>query len=336
MKKAILFFVCMLIPLYAVKVTRTGTTAAGFLAIDVGARAVGMGGAFVSLASDATAMYWNSAGLARLTQLEAQFSHTRWILDVSMNYIAVAMPLGPIGTIGVNAAFLSMDEMERTTVLEPDGTGEMFDAGSYAFGLSYAFNLTDRFAVGCNLKYIMETIYHCNAQGVAFDIGTLFSTPLKGLELGMNISNYGTKMRMQGQDVLTQVDIDPSVAGNNPSINAHLATDSYDLPLIFQVGVSMDILEGLKKHGLLLAIDAVHPNNDTESLNLGAEYVWNNMIALRGGYKSLFRKDSQEGLSLGIGFTSDVVGITELVIDYAYRDFGILKEVQMFTIGMRF
>jgi len=336
MRKAILLVLCLLSPLYADEVSRTGTTAAGFLSIDVGARAVGMGSAFASIANDATAMYWNSAGLARLSELEAQFSHTRWILDVSMNYVAVAMPLGRIGTIGVNAVFLTMDEMERTTILEPDGTGEMFDAGSYAFGLSYGLKLTDRFAVGCNLKYITETIYNCSAQGVGFDIGTLFTTPLPGLELGMNISNYGTKMRMEGQDVLTQVDIDPSIAGNNPSINAHLATANYDLPLIFQVGISMDVLRTIDKHGLLLAIDAVHPNNDTESLNLGAEYVWNNMIALRGGYKALFRKDSQEGLSLGLGFSSEVVGTTELVIDYAYRDFGILKEVQMFTIGMRF
>jgi long-subunit fatty acid transport protein len=336
MRKLIPLVLCLLSPLYADGVTRTGTTAAGFLSIDVGARAVGMGGAYVSVAGDASTMYWNSAGLARLTELEVQFSHTRWILDVSMNYAAVAIPLGRIGTLGVNAAFLSMEEMERTTVLEPDGTGEMFDAGSYAFGLSYAFSLTDRFSVGCNLKYITETIYNCSAQGVAFDIGTLFTTPLPGLELGMNISNYGTKMRMQGQDVLTQVDIDPSVAGNNPSINAHLATDSYDLPLLFQVGISMDILRKTEKHGLLLAIDAVHPNNDTESLNLGVEYIWNKMIALRGGYKSLFRKDSEEGLSLGLGFSSAIVGTTKLIIDYAYRDFGILKEVQMFTIGMRF
>ena len=109
------------------------------------------------------------------------------------------MPLGDFGNIGVNATFLTMDPIERTTVIQPEGTGEFFDAASCAFGLSYARNLTDQFAIGMNAKYINEKVdYHSNASGFAVDVGVLFDTRLSGLMLGMSISNYGTKMKLAG------------------------------------------------------------------------------------------------------------------------------------------
>jgi hypothetical protein len=317
------------------EVTKVGTTAAGFLNIDVGARAIGMGGAYVAVADDITSMYWNPAGIARLDRAEAQFSHTRWIADVSFNYAAFALPLGNVGTVGVNATFLSMDEMERTTVFEPDGTGETFSAGSYAFGLAYGRDLTDRFSIGFNFKYIHEKIYHSTATGAAFDIGTLFDTQYNGLKIGMSISNYGTKMQMGGRDMLIQTDIDPLISGNNQNINADLKTDRFDLPLMFRVGVSMDVLKGVGNSNLILSIDALHPNDDVESVNVGGEYWFNGMFALRGGYKSMFARDSEEGLCLGAGMHYTVMGST-IAIEYAYQDFGVLNEVQMFTIGLGF
>jgi len=316
-------------------VTKTGTTAAPFLNIDVGARAVGMGGAFVSIADDITAMYWNPAGMAQLVQSEVLFSHTRWIADVSFNYAAFVTSLGNMGTIGFNATFLSMDDMERTTELYPEGTGETFSAGDYAFGVCYARNLTDRFAIGFNAKYIYQKIYHCTATGVAFDVGTVFTTQLEGLKIGMSISNFGTKMRMSGRDLGTQVDVNQGIAGNNPSINANLKTDQYDLPLMFRVGISMDILKGIGNSNLILAVDALHPNDDVESLNVGGEYVLNQMFFLRAGYKSLFAKDSEEGISFGAGMQYTLAGKT-LKIDYGYHDFGLLNEVQMFNLGLSF
>jgi len=321
---------------FAQEVTKVGTTAAGFLNIDVGARALGMGGSFVSVADDISSMYWNPAGVARLSGPQALFTHSRWIADVNFNYAAFALPLGNIGTLGANATFLTMDEMERTTVFEPDGTGEMFDAGSYAFGLSYARNLTDRFSIGFNVKYINEKIYHSSASGAAFDIGTLFDTQYYGLKIGMSITNYGTKMQMGGRDMLIQTDIDPQIAGNNYNINADLKTDAFDLPLMFRVGLSMDVLKGMADSNLILSVDATHPNDDVESLNVGGEYWFHKMFALRAGYKSLFARDSEEGLCFGAGVNYKLLGYTNIMIDYAYEDFGVLKDVQLFTLGLGF
>lgn len=322
--------------LFGQKVTKTGTTAAPFLVIDAGARGVGMGSAFVSVANDISAMYWNPAGIARLSQPEATFNYTRWIADVQYNYTAIAVPIPQIGVLGANATFVSMDEMDVTTVSAPEGTGETFSMGSYAFGISYARNLTDRFSIGFNAKFIQERIYHSSAKGIAFDIGTLFDTQLNGLRIGMSISNYGTKMQMRGRDMLIQVDVDASKHGNNENINASLQTDTYDLPLLFRVGVSMDVLAGKYNSHLILSVDALHPNDNVESLNLGAEYTYRQWVALRCGYQGLFKRHSEEGLCAGGGLNYRISGNTTLHVDYAWGDFGRLNEIQKFSLGISF
>ena len=330
------FLLLFTLPLSAKEVSKVGTTAAGFLNIDLGARAVGMGSAYASVASDVSSMYWNPAGIARLTRTEAVFSNTNWIADINFNYAAVAVPMIGLGTVGVNATFLTMDDMERTTISQPDGTGEMFGAGSYAFGLSFARDLTDRFSIGVNFKYVNEQIYHSTAQGFAFDVGTLFNTQFHGIQIGMSISNYGTKMQMSGRDMLIQTDIDPLIEGNNENINANLQTDKYDLPLMFRVGLSLDVLKGRGNSNLILAVDALHPNDDTESVNVGGEYILNKMFFLRAGYKSLFARDSEEGVALGAGISYELSGRAQLKLDYAFQEFGALNDIQMVTVGVAF
>jgi hypothetical protein len=314
-------------------VTKAGTTAAPFLVIDVGPRGTGMGGAYVSLANDATAMYWNPAGIAKINNFDATFSSSRWIADLSLNYAGAVLGLGDLGNVGLNATFLTMDQIERTTILSPDGTGEFFDAASYAVGLSYARNLTDKFSIGFNAKYINERMYHSVANGFALDVGVLFDTQFKGLVLGMSIANYGTKMQLDGRDMQVQSDIDQSISGNNPNINARLQTDAFDLPLMFRVGMSMDVLKGLANSNLIVSVDALHPSDDVESVNVGGEYVFHDMLFLRAGYKGLFAKDSEYGLNLGGGIKYNV-GTTAIRFDYSYIDFGLLNAVHIYSISL--
>jgi hypothetical protein len=324
------------VPLFGQKVSKAGTTAAPFLSIETGARGFGMGGAFVSVSDDISSMYWNPAGIARIHQTETSFNSTRWIADITNNYAALAIPLNQFGVLGVNAMFLSVDPMDVTTVSAPEGTGESFTMGSFAFGLAYAKQLTDRFSIGFNAKFIQERIYHSSAQGIAMDVGTLFNTQLEGLKIGMSISNYGTKMRMGGRDMLLQADIDASKKGNNENINANLQTDAYDLPLMFRVGLSMDILKGRYNSNLILSVDALHPNDNVETVNVGAEYTFKKMVSLRCGYQSLFEKDSEEGLCLGGGVVYTIFGQTTLHLDYAWGDFGVFNDTQKLSIGLSF
>ena len=337
MRKFIILLVSLFILVssqsFSQSVTKVGTTASNFLAIDVGSRATGMGSAFVAVANDPTAMYWNPAGITQVGNVETYFSNSRWLADLSLNYAGVVIGFGDLGYLGLNATFLTMDEIEQTTVLRPEGTGVFFDAASYAFGLTYARSLTDKFSIGINMKYINERLYNESAGGFAIDVGALFDTDLYGLKLGMSISNYGTKMKLEGRDLTVQVDPDQSVNGNNPNINSGFQTDAYDLPIMFRVGVSMDVLKGLVNSNLIISADALHPSDDVESVNVGCEYVFNNMLALRVGYKGLFAKDSQQGLNYGGGIRYGIEDIT-FHFDYSYIDFGVLNGIHMFSIGL--
>jgi len=338
MKKVILL-VAMLVSistLTAKEVSKVGTTAARFLNIDVGARGVGMGGAYVSVVDDASAIYWNPSCLGLIEKPQGYFNHTRWIMDVVINCVAVAIPVQDIGNFGFSAKFMSMGEMERTTINQPDGTGELFDAASYAVGISYARSLTDRFAIGITGKYINERIYHSSAHGLAIDVGTIYTTTFNNLKIGMSITNYGTKMSMSGRDLLVQHDISDLVEGNNPNINATLNTGAYDIPLLFRFGISMDLLQNMQNNSLVLALDALHPNDDKESLNWGVEYGFHKLFFLRLGYKSLFLPDSQEGLTAGAGFNFKWPGLGALRLDYAYQNTEWLDSFQHFTFSIMF
>ena len=317
------------------QVTKVGTTAAKFLSIPVGARALGMGGAFVGFADDASAMYWNPGGLARLTQGEAIFNHMNWIADINFNYGNVVLPIGDVGVIGFSLTSMSMDDMERTTEDQPEGTGQFFSAGSFAIGASYARSLTDWFSIGANVKYIQERIWNSTATGFAIDVGTLFSTPFPGLKFGATISNFGTKMRITGDDLLVQKDITAN-NGNNPNINANLTTDPFDLPLLLRIGLAYQPISTEDQQVTIVA-DAVHPNDNSESVSFGAEYsVFRQIFSIRAGYRALGARDSEEEFTAGAGLRYTILGSFAVRIDYAFERFGRLTNVHNFVVGVLF
>jgi hypothetical protein len=320
---------------YNQDVTNVATTAASFLQIGVGSRAIGMGGAFVATANDASAMYWNPAGLGRLSRAEIVFIHTRWIADITYDYAGFIIPIAGVGTIGGNLTMLNMAEMKVRTEFLQEGTGELFDATDLAIGLSYGLNLTDRFSLGFNFKYILQRIWKEEASGFAVDIGTIYDTPIAGLRIGAALTNFGTDMRMQGDDLLVYHDIDPNQTGNNDKIFAELQTSTWPLPLNFQLGLAMDVINS-ENNRLTLAVDAVHPIDNTESIHLGAEYALMNSYYLRVGYRNLFLKDSEEGLTLGGGIQLALFDNLGIGVDYAYADFGRLQNAQRFSINLLF
>lgn len=339
MKKIIclLLIAIWLVPFaYGQNVTKVGTTAAPFLNVGIGARAIAMGGAYVALASDASALYWNPAGIALIPGREAIFNHSEWIADINFDYAGFVMNLSGLGSFGAFASFMTMGEMDVTTELYPEGTGQRFNAGSYALGISYARSLTDRFSFGFNVKYVHEYILNSSSNGLAIDIGTVFITQFRGLRIGAAISNFGTKMRMDGRDLLVQHDIDAQRKGSNDRINADLSTNSYDMPLNLRVGLSYNALQNMKQHALWIAVDAVHPSDNVEAVNLGAEYTLMDMFALRGGYASLFTKDSEQGMTLGGGLKYSFAGSLTLKVDYAYESFGRFDYIQKFTMALAF
>ncbi len=316
-------------------VSKVGTTAASFLEIGVGSRATAMGGAFVAVANDASSIFWNPAGLARLPHGEALFVHAEWLADISFDNISGFVPLGNNMALGAFVTTVSMGEMSVRTVDQPEGTGEFFNAGDMAFGVSFASMLTDKLSIGATTKYVRQYIWNSDASAIAADVGLLFDTPFDKLRLGMSISNWGADMQMTGRDTRIYYDLDPNNPGNNERIQANLKTDSWSLPLTFRAGLSYPMDIGTN-YRLLMAVDAIHPNNNYEYVNLGAELNARDWVYLRGGYKTLFLADSEQGITLGAGLRYRLQGNVAFIADITYADFGRLENVFRYSLGVQF
>jgi len=333
MKKILIVFLLSIACVFSQ--SKVGSTAAPFLNIGIGPRAISMGGAFIATASDVSSLYWNPAGASRSNINEAMFSHSSWFADINYNWAGAMLKLGDAGTVGLNLTYLDYGDMEITTLAEQDGTGQLFSAHDMSIGLTYAYNLTDRFSLGGTVKYIQQKIWNTSASAFAMDLGVLFHSDIYGLRIGATITNFGTPMKMDGKDLLVQHDIDPNNYGNNDQILATLQTGEFPLPLTFRIGLAMDVLNS-EEHRVTLAADALHPNDNDESVNVGGEYMFNNLIAFRIGYKSLLLTNSEEGLTAGVGLNYNFTSDFGVRVDYAYQDFGVLDYTQHFSIGIKF
>lgn len=332
----VIMTMAFLATVHAQQVTKTGTSAAKFLSIGMGPRANAMGSAYTSVANDAYAMYWNPAGISNISEIQTIFTYTRMFADINVNFIGCVLPINNIGTVGFSVTAMNVGDMEVTTELYPEGTGEKFTAGSYAFALSFARNITEDFAMGANIKYVRENIYNSYAEGLAFDIGTIFKTPFLGVRFASSISNYGSKMQMSGQDLLIRYTADQTRAGSNNTLDANLATEQFEFPLRLQIGISRDF-QILDQHRLTIAIDATHPNDNNQFVNVGGELsLFNNLISFRGGYKTLFLKDSQEGLTLGAGVKYDGLKFFKISIDYSFQKLKYLDNMHSFGVMLSF
>lgn len=314
--------------------TKVGTTAVPFLGISLGPRATAMGGAFTAVSADPTALYYNPGGIAQLGRSQMMFVHTNWLADTKLNWVGFVLDLDGTNTLGISYTQLGYGEEEVTTVTQPEGTGEIWSASDMAIGLSYARRLTDRFSIGGSAKYIQQKIWNESASAFALDVGLQFITPFKDMKLGMSISNFGTEMRHDGKDLLTKVDLDPTSLGNNENIVANLKTESWPLPLFFRVGLAMDVVKN-KYYRMTMAVDALRPSDNDEILNVGGEFAFSELLFLRAGYKSLFREESEEGPTFGVGlnYQHSRVGYH---FDYAFADFGYFENIQMFSLGISF
>lgn len=322
---------------FAQLVSKTATTAASFLEIPAGASAIGMGGAYVSVSSDASSLFWNPAGISSINQYEAVLVQTSWIADTKYNFAGLVIPLGSLGNIGLSYTSLSMDDMKVRTVEKPEGTGEYFSAGDLAIGISYSRNLSDRFSIGFTGKFIQQKIWHMSATAFAIDVGTKFRTDLfGGMVIGASIFNFGTPMQLIGKDTRYFIRVDDTKQGSNDRIPTNVELDSWDLPLLFQIGVSTKAIN-TPDYKLTVALDALRPNNNYESMNVGTELSYKDFLFIRGGYQSLFLKNSEGGLTLGIGVNTNMLFSDTIInFDYAYRDFGRLMNVHTFTLGLKF
>ncbi len=325
---------------------RVGTTAANFLELGFDPKGTAIGDACVSTVEDVSSIYWNPAGLAFMTQNEVFFAYQPWIVDTKTYLASVGFVVPSIGTFALSMLGMDYGEMEVTTMELQEGTGENFSPADLAVNFSYGRTLTNWFGFGTTVKYIHSSIFHTTANAVAVDLGvqiktSFFSTSAEreGLQIGMSLSNYGTRMRYRGLDLLRSIDISPNESGNYKDVKVEYKTDSWELPLIFRVGMSYSPLVKTR-HRFTIAADALHANNNTESVNMGAIYTMNMpgiaKVFFRGGYRSMFMEDSEYGPTFGIGIQIQSLQEKSIQFDFAYRDIGILGSTNVMGINFLF
>ncbi|MFL3013817.1 MAG: PorV/PorQ family protein [Candidatus Neomarinimicrobiota bacterium] len=337
---------------------RYGTTAVNFLEIGTSGRAVSMGEAFVSLADDVNSAYWNPAGLAFINGLEFGVSSQDWVVGITHSTFAAAIDMGNYGTISTWFTDFDYGSTEVTNILNQNGTGEYYNANELSASLSYGRTLVDWFAFGASLKMISSNIWHSTARASALDLGVIVKTNFfsvtgdrkSGMNIGMSISNYGSKMRYDGIDLINPIDILENENGNYENVIGQFRTESWELPLIFRLGSSIrPIVNDVQN--LIISIDVLHPNNNSESLNFGSEYshklIGGHTMFLRAGIKGIGIKQANESelfsgfdlpfstTTFGLGYEKSLMNNKSISFDYSYQSIGVLGNVSLLTIRFK-
>ena len=282
-----------------------GTSAANFLKIGVGGRASAMAGAITGQVDDPTSLFWNPAGIANAQGIEVTVNHTDWIFNLTHSYLAAIMPAGRIGHFGLSINYLDMGEMESTTEFQPEGDGTTFSASDMAIGIAYGKNMSDRFNIGVQLKMVQESISFTSASAFAIDAGSQYISRFSGLRIGMAITNFGTKMRLNGTD--QKIDIDPfEDLDGNPDVIANLRTEDWPLPMAFRFGLSIQPLGPasiIKNPFFVVMLNADYYDSRDLSPHyaLGTEIKVKKLLYLRTGLKREFLRydDSINNVSIG-------------------------------------
>lgn len=287
------------------------------MAIGVGGRPLGMGGAYVALANDATAGYYNPAGLARMNYPQITLMHDeRYGNLVNYDYAAVAIPYGSDMSFALSVIRLGVDGIPdtRNALYDANGDGIIdikddkldyskiteFSNQDWAFYFTFAKRYSDKINFGANVKFIMEKLAEYNATGVGFDIGATYSVTDKFL-LGANL-----------QDITTTV-----VAWNTG--RTELITPTFKLGGAYL----LDFLGG--KITPALDFDVRFENRKTASQfhmgpvsidpHYGLEYNFKNIFAIRGGYNDV------KQFTIGAG-----VKLPKLNIDYSFARFNMSED----------
>jgi hypothetical protein len=272
-----------------------------------------MAEAYTALADDINSIYWNPAGLGKISRHEITASYLSYVVNINSGYLGYTQPmLG--GGFGVGLIYLDYGEIPVTTGENPTGDGE----GTYrpydlAAIISYGCSLHPALNVGINLKGVYEDIQGYTANGVAVDLGGIYElTRARDMSVGLTVKNLGFQ---------TKAFID----------------EKHNLPLTIDLGWGYKMLSDTLRWGL----DFIYlPMDEKFNANLGGEYCWRSKsyeLYGRLGYRTAgqdLKTDSNEdiltGFCLGIG-----VALKDYQLDYAFVPFNKLGYVHRVSLGMQ-
>ena len=276
--------------------------AATFNNIGVGARPLGLGGAFVALADDSNAADYNAAGLGYIDEIHLGATHAqRFNGLITYNALSGVIPFGRAGSIGAGFGGLAEDS-------------EVYS--EQTLRLSYGNALFKQVAIGANLKlfrtsfdevneFVAENPYFVNtsSSAVSFDLGVI-ARPFQSLSLGASVENL-LPADMSISD--TQTDTVPL------NIRAGLA---YRLASIAEISAQGAAVSNLLK-GSLVSLEVASRNSEIY-IRTGMEVWLNKSIAVRGGYGVKNGRSSATTLSFGGSAKLPISG-TVLQLDYGFQ-----------------
>ena len=291
---------------------RIGRYGGEFLAIGIGGRALGMGGAAVAVATDVTAAYWNPAGLALMKYPQFILMHDeRFGSLVNYDYGAAAIPLGKDETVGLSIIRLGVDGIPNTrnALIDNNGNANLdnaerldyskityFNAAQWAGIVSYAKRESPSFTYGGNVKFIHHSIADGMANGIGFDAGILY-TYRERLRVGVNVQDVTTTL--VAWNTGTKELITPTL-----KIGTAYAWDLFGGTLT--PALDLDLRFEGRKYSAMMHVGPVSADP-----RLGAEFSYKQTVAVRVGYTDV------KQLTVGAG-----IHLPKLDIDYAFARFG--------------
>ncbi len=319
-----------------------GVRAAEFLTIPVGARGIAMGSAYSAVADDISSIWWNPAGLGFLQNRELMLTVVDYTMDLTYSYGAFASPVGDGALVlGAFFGYLDVPDIEITTIASPEGTGNYYNAYDFQMGVSLAYNLSDRFIGGLNVKYIHQDLWN-NLGGSAFgvDAGVIYHTELadRDLKFSFNIQNLGTNITMAGPNLLEEIgpeDVngnvpngykdwsqDPSQFSKRNNRLAYRQTHTYRLPTILKIALAYNLYTG-EKANWLVSGEFWRPSYIPIAYSAGSELTYNFTPFLSGALRMGWQVQTDEYTS-----NADMSGINYLGGDPIWRGFSIGGGIQ--------
>jgi hypothetical protein len=289
-----------------------GTSGAQFLRIGVGARGPAMSGAVSPIVDDASAIYYNPAGMSRMDRREVEVAYNAYFKDSAAQFLGYAQPTAEHGTFGVGVSLFGVKDIEKRSAT--GGDADSADLGNFntqdmalSFGWANKRDLGQgKLRYGAALKYISSDLDVKTAVTGAVDMGAMWDLREDGgLTLSLAVLNLGGKLKFESES-------DP-------------------LPLSVKPGVAYRM--DMKRLGkLTLAMDAdMMVHDGTSHVQPAFEWAPVAMFSLRGGYQFGRDSDAGNGMSVGAGFN-----VMNLKIDYAFVPFGDLGDTHRVSLGYKF
>ena len=287
-----------------------------FMSIGIGGRPLGMGGAFVGIANDVTAGYYNPAGLANINYPQISLMHSEQFGNlVNYDYAAVGIPFGQDMSFGLSIMRLGVDGIPDTRNALIDGqTGLLindinniyarldysriteFSNQDWAIYVTFSKRQTDKFYWGANVKIIKRDIAEFSATGVGFDVGAYYM-PIQNLSLGANLQDATTTLIAWN-------------TGRNELVSPTLKVGGAYMITGFLGGYIMPVLDFDVRFENRRFASNFNLGPVSFDMHAGVEVNIENLVYLRGGYNDI------KQFTIGAG-----VKLPKLNIDYSFARF---------------